>query len=116
MSYGPKPKKVAYVVLRGRIPGIYETWDECRQQVEGFEGACFRGYFTYEAAVEVWEKWEQNGINLIQSRTHTKVGRAKPKARIEAKDRMLELDRYARDLVRRYSRPEGSGEHYSTIA
>lgn len=40
---GYKRKRVAekkyYAVKEGRTPGVYETWDECRDQVRGQKGA-----------------------------------------------------------------------------
>ena len=39
-------KKKIYAVRKGRIPGIYDTWDEAKSQVLGFSGEQFRG-FTY---------------------------------------------------------------------
>lgn len=54
------PKKfAAYVVFNGRIPGIYETWNEARQQTEFFSGASFRGYATYDDAIAAWEPFEE---------------------------------------------------------
>ncbi len=114
MSYPAKPKKVAYVVLVGRTPGIYETWAEAKVQVEGYPGACFRGYHTYEAAIEVWEAWEYHGENRIQQKPFGRSGKLTNKGRLESRDRMHGLDRYARDLVRKFSRPDGTGDHYST--
>ena len=32
-----KPK--FYVVWRGLVPGVYESWEECEAQVKGYEGA-----------------------------------------------------------------------------
>jgi ribonuclease HI len=43
-------KKVAYVVIKGRKPGIYKTWAECQKQVAGFSGAVFKGYETMDEA------------------------------------------------------------------
>lgn len=39
-------KKNFYAVKRGRVPGIYSTWDECAAQVNGFSGAAYQGFFT----------------------------------------------------------------------
>ena len=39
-------KKKIYAVRKGRIPGIYDTWDEAKIQVLGFSGEQYRG-FTY---------------------------------------------------------------------
>lgn len=45
-----KPKKEAYVVWVGRVPGVYATWDECNAQVNGFPGAKYRGFFSASEA------------------------------------------------------------------
>lgn len=33
-----------YAVRVGRTPGIYETWDECRKQVDGYSGSEFKSF------------------------------------------------------------------------
>lgn len=33
-----------YTVWEGRRPGVYNTWDECKRQVEGFPGAKYRSF------------------------------------------------------------------------
>ena len=43
-------KNKYYVVWRGRLTGIFESWEECQQQIDGFEGAQFKGYPTRELA------------------------------------------------------------------
>jgi len=43
-------KAVYYVVLKGRCPGIYETWTACRDQVDGFSGAIFKRFKSLENA------------------------------------------------------------------
>ena len=45
-------KKNFYAVKEGRVPGIYKTWAECQEQVNGFSGAVFKGFATEEEAVE----------------------------------------------------------------
>lgn len=54
---GKKPKKVAYVVFRGREPGVYLTWDECNAQVDGFTDNKQKGYFTVHEAETAWKSW-----------------------------------------------------------
>jgi ribonuclease HI len=44
------PKNKFYVVWIGRKPGIYLKWDDCRKQVDGFEGAKYKGFPTKELA------------------------------------------------------------------
>ncbi len=39
-----KKKKKWYVVWKGRNPGIYETWDECNDQVYKVRGAQYKSY------------------------------------------------------------------------
>ena len=39
-----------YTVWTGRQIGVFASWDECRQQVEGFQGAKYKGFPTREAA------------------------------------------------------------------
>jgi ribonuclease HI len=45
-----------YVVWKGKTPGIYTSWDDCRQQVEGFKGAMYKGYPTAESAEEAFRQ------------------------------------------------------------
>lgn len=43
-------KNKHYAVLKGRVPGIYSTWDECKAQVDGFSGAIYKSFSTEEEA------------------------------------------------------------------
>lgn len=43
-------KKNFYVVWKGASPGVYETWDECKAQVTGFDGAIYKSFPTKEFA------------------------------------------------------------------
>lgn len=46
------PKRY-YAVKVGAKPGIYRDWDECREQVNGFSGARYKGFnVLYDA--EAW--------------------------------------------------------------
>ncbi|MBO4645626.1 MAG: ribonuclease H family protein [Bacteroidales bacterium] len=42
--------KKFYVVWAGRTPGVYQTWNDCKMQVEGFEGARYKSFDTEEEA------------------------------------------------------------------
>ena len=37
-------KKNFYAVREGRIPGIYTTWAECKEQIDGYSGAVYKGF------------------------------------------------------------------------
>ena len=39
-----------YVVVKGKKPGIYLTWEECKKQVDGYNGAKFKSFVTIEDA------------------------------------------------------------------
>ena len=43
------PKKY-YAVKKGREPGIFDNWDKCKSQVQGFSGALYKGFDTLEEA------------------------------------------------------------------
>lgn len=45
-----KPTPKFYVVWKGREPGIYRSWDDCRRQVAEFTGAQYKSFPTLEAA------------------------------------------------------------------
>lgn len=40
-----------YAVAKGKVPGIYSTWDECKSMVDGFSGAVYKSFKTKEEAV-----------------------------------------------------------------
>ncbi len=40
-----------YVVWNGKKPGVYETWEEAKMQVDGYSGARFRKFKTLEDAL-----------------------------------------------------------------
>ena len=39
-----------YVVYKGRVPGVYDDWEDCRRQVHRFSGNSYKGYNTMEEA------------------------------------------------------------------
>ena len=41
-----------YAVKVGRTIGIYNTWEECKEQVDGFEGARYKSFSKLEDAQE----------------------------------------------------------------
>ncbi|RYP56156.1 hypothetical protein DL771_012101 [Monosporascus sp. 5C6A] len=50
MMGGKKGPLFCYAVAIGHKPGFYRSWDECRQQVDGFKGNAYRGCQTREQA------------------------------------------------------------------
>ena len=42
--------KKFYSVKKGKVPGVYTTWDACRRMVHGFPGAVYKSFPTREEA------------------------------------------------------------------
>ncbi|KAK1611623.1 hypothetical protein QYE76_035296 [Lolium multiflorum] len=40
------PMPTTYVVYKGRVPGVYDDWEDCRRQVHRFSGNNYKGYPT----------------------------------------------------------------------
>lgn len=57
-------KKHFYAVKKGRTPGIYKSWDECRKQVTGFKGAMYKGFVTEQEALD-YMKPEEDDKRLV---------------------------------------------------
>jgi len=61
------PKNKFYVVWSGRKPGIYSRWEDCKDQVDGVEGAKYKGFLTRELAEAAWdddfEKYLKKDLN-----------------------------------------------------
>lgn len=53
-----KPYKI-YAVHVGGIPGVYDTWDECREQVIGYPGAIYQSFNALER--ELAEQYVKSG-------------------------------------------------------
>ena len=46
-----------YVVFRGFNPGVYDNWDEVKEQTEGFPGALFKGFKSSEEASRAYRNY-----------------------------------------------------------
>ena len=49
-----------YVVFEGRVPGVYEEWEDCKKQVHKFSGNCYKGYATRQEVVSKWRNHQSN--------------------------------------------------------
>ena len=45
---------LCYVVYIGRVPGVYEQWQDCHIQVNGFSGNLYKSYMSRAVAEENW--------------------------------------------------------------
>ncbi|PZD79062.1 viroplasmin family protein [Mesonia sp. K7] len=49
-------KQKFYVVWKGKKPGIYESWDDCKAQITGFKGAQYKSFSSFEEAKKAYNK------------------------------------------------------------
>lgn len=72
-------KNKVYAVIKGKTPGIYFSWDDCKEQTLGFSGAIFKGfetedearkYYETQSKPNIWEKYmyftEEEMVELSQ--------------------------------------------------
>lgn len=55
-----------YVVWEGFAPGVYDSWDECQLQVEGYKGAKYKAFDSQEDAVEAFRGKAEDHIGLLR--------------------------------------------------
>lgn len=46
-----------YVVFRGHVPGVYDNWEETKEQTNGFPGALYKSYHSSEEAAEAFRNY-----------------------------------------------------------
>ena len=49
-------KQKYYVVWKGKEPGIYANWNDCKQQVEGFTGAAYKSFTSKDEADQAYKE------------------------------------------------------------
>ncbi|MEO8932734.1 MAG: ribonuclease H family protein [Xanthomarina sp.] len=49
-----KKKKKYYTVWKGKRPGIFETWNDCKAQIKDYEGAQYKSFETFDAAKKAY--------------------------------------------------------------
>ena len=50
-----------YAVKKGKVPGIYTSWDACKSMVHGFPGAVYKGFAQKRNSF--WKKKKRNKRN-----------------------------------------------------
>ncbi len=58
-------KRKYYVVWQGLSPGIYDSWEECQAQVEGFAGARFKAFPDIESATAAFRGSYEDQATLL---------------------------------------------------
>lgn len=64
-------KQKYYVVWSGRNPGIYLSWDECKQQVMGFKGAKYKAFPSEIEAKQAFQTGVRENSNSAPSKTQS---------------------------------------------
>lgn len=53
-------KEKFYTVWKGKRPGIYDTWKECKAVIEGYKGAEFKSFTTFDLAKKAYNSSYDN--------------------------------------------------------
>ena len=56
-----------YVVWEGRSPGIYDSWEECKDQIDGFPGARYKAFPSQDAATEAFRGDASEHIGVLKA-------------------------------------------------
>ncbi|MDE7388320.1 MAG: ribonuclease H family protein [Muribaculaceae bacterium] len=64
------PRRKFYVVWQGLAPGIYDSWDEARAQVEGFAGARYKAFNDIESATAAFRGSYEDQATLLLAMAH----------------------------------------------
>lgn len=61
------PKRKFYVVWVGVEPGIYDSWRECRQQVQNYPGARYKSFDNIHEATAAYRGATEPQLDLMRS-------------------------------------------------
>jgi ribonuclease HI len=64
---GKKSKQKYYAVWKGKETGVFDSWGECKKQVQGFEGAQYKSFKTKEAAFSAFNNSPEDFIGKAPS-------------------------------------------------
>ena len=56
-----------YVVWEGHVPGIYETWEDCQLQINGYKGAKYKSFNSKEQAIEAYRSSHKDYVGIINA-------------------------------------------------
>ena len=51
----------------GRSPGIYDSWEECKDQIDGFPGARYKAFPSQDAATEAFRGDSSEHIGVLKA-------------------------------------------------
>lgn len=58
-----------YTVWVGRKPGVYSSWEKCKEQIHGYENAVFKGFSTREQAEKAFTEDSNSyiGVDIFET-------------------------------------------------
>ncbi len=60
-------KKKYYVVWEGHATGVFDSWEECRLQVENFPGARYKAFNSQNEAIEAFRGSPDEYIGMLKT-------------------------------------------------
>lgn len=63
------PKKKYYAVRVGKVPGIYNTWEECKAQIDGVSGAVYKSFSSLKEAERYIQNVTEDGPDTAKTTT-----------------------------------------------
>lgn len=90
-----KNKVKFYVVWAGRMPGIYDTWEECKAQVHGV-AASYKSYSTLEEAQMAYKQGDKQVVTEGSPAPKKKQAGNRPKPDALSKE---ELPKYPAEVI-----------------
>jgi len=73
-------KQKFYVVWKGKHPGIFDSWDDCKAQIEGVKGAQYKSFSTFTEAKQAFNsnyleyKGKKKGKSELSPEELLKIG------------------------------------------
>lgn len=57
-----KKKSKYYVVWKGHKAGIFESWDDCKEQIKDYKGAQYKSFTSFDAAKKAFKEGPKDYI------------------------------------------------------
>jgi ribonuclease HI len=99
-------KQKYYVVWRGREPGIYDTWREAKEQIDGFKHARYKSFDTLEDAAEAYVAGPppSSSLEVAYERSLEKAAR-KAERKVQREAKAAETEQQRKEQRKRARRP-----------
>ena len=69
-------KSKYYVVWEGRSTGVFDSWEECQLQIDGYKGAKYKAFNSQVEAVEAFRGSASEHIGILQQMSNHNNGQA----------------------------------------